>query len=296
MININENIIRNQKFMLEYTIISIIISIVAACCSIRYVSPGHVMIVNFLGRPSRLIKNGLNFTLPLIESIHSVTWTFATEKSSDNKKISYNKYTIKEFHVEEQLYDIPTQKILLHDSTPIFVNTYFTYKITDYFKVVQYSDPTLTLKLYVEKFINESCSTVRFKVDNQCKNNMSKVLKDTIDKNMDRLNSSIGFGMKITSIGIQNVQMTPEIESIISENNISTQQALIKLEAEQTQMKIREMQYDFDKRCLLEKNQIERDRIRGLLETGLTGNNVAHICASSNFSGNVNCHNHFDQV
>lgn len=98
--------------------------------SVYLVSQAEAVVIERFGRFNRVLKPGLHFIKPFIESPRYVTWTFVKESINRGYYIR-NVTTFKVLDLRESVYDFPKQNVITKDNVTMEISALLYYQITD---------------------------------------------------------------------------------------------------------------------------------------------------------------------
>jgi regulator of protease activity HflC (stomatin/prohibitin superfamily) len=97
--------------------------------SVYLVKQAEVILIERLGRFSRVLTPGLHIVVPFVDKPRSAVWTFVKE-GSDKR---YHRYihTMERIDLRESVYDFPRQNVITKDNVTMEINALLYYQITD---------------------------------------------------------------------------------------------------------------------------------------------------------------------
>lgn len=109
--------------------VAIVFLMVLLAKSIYLVKQAEVILIERLGRFSRVLTPGLHVVVPFIDNPRSVVWTFVQE-GSDKR---YHRFirTMERIDLRESVYDFPRQNVITKDNVTMEINALLYYQITD---------------------------------------------------------------------------------------------------------------------------------------------------------------------
>ena len=112
-----------------FLILLIVLAIIFVAKGVIIVQQAEVVIIENLGKYSRTLESGLNFTVPIIEAPRGVAWKI-TQKGIDGNTYSYIKERTK-IDLRESVYDFPRQTVITKDNVSISINALLYFQIVD---------------------------------------------------------------------------------------------------------------------------------------------------------------------
>jgi regulator of protease activity HflC (stomatin/prohibitin superfamily) len=108
---------------------TIIFLIIVLAKSIYLVKQAEVILIERLGRFSRILTPGLHVVVPFVDKPRSAIWTFVQE-GSDKR---YHRFirTMERIDLRESVYDFPRQNVITKDNVTMEINALLYYQITD---------------------------------------------------------------------------------------------------------------------------------------------------------------------
>lgn len=87
------------------------------------------MIIERWGKFHSVLRPGLNFIIPFIDTPHGITWK-VTQKGIDGQSYSYVK-VMNKIDMRESVYDFPRQNVITKDNVTISINALLYFQIVD---------------------------------------------------------------------------------------------------------------------------------------------------------------------
>lgn len=112
-----------------FFIVAIIFLMILLVNSIYLIRQAEVILIERLGRFSRILTPGLHVVIPFIDKPRSAVWTFVQE-GSDKR---YHRFirTMDRIDLRESVYDFPRQNVITRDNVTMEINALLYYQITD---------------------------------------------------------------------------------------------------------------------------------------------------------------------
>lgn len=97
--------------------------------SVYLVKQAEAIIVERLGRFSRILTPGLHIVVPFLECTRKAVWTYVQDTES-SRHYRYTK-TVSRIDLREAVYDFPRQNVISKDNVTMEINALLYYQITD---------------------------------------------------------------------------------------------------------------------------------------------------------------------
>jgi regulator of protease activity HflC (stomatin/prohibitin superfamily) len=97
--------------------------------SVYLVKQAEAIVVERLGRYSRVLTPGLHIVLPFLEGTRKSVWTFVQD-SENGRHYRYTR-TVSRIDLREAVYDFPRQNVISKDNVTMEINALLYYQITD---------------------------------------------------------------------------------------------------------------------------------------------------------------------
>ena len=276
---------------LPFNIFLFITAVVAITCfnSVHIVRTGTCVHVEFLGRYSRTISEGLHFVVPFIESTVEVKWEKQEEKVNKNGQMTVEKVTFKDCAIplNECSYDFPPIEVTTKDRLRVSVNGVLFYRVVDAFNAAyNINDLWNGIGLLIGTALRNAISALDYEDAKVSQGAIREaVLRDFVER-------SKRWGIEIVEIDIQSIDASDRVAEaaeavVVAERNM--QADLKKQEAESKAALLRQ-QTEADMRILRAKTTAEEalieaearrareemeakseaSRLRALIEAGAT--------------------------
>ena len=98
------------------------------------ISQGETMVIERLGRYSRILKSGINILIPFIEKPRSILWRTSAKVRGDNVITPTEK--VSKIDLREQVYDYPKQNVITKDNVNIEIDALLYFQVTDPMRAV----------------------------------------------------------------------------------------------------------------------------------------------------------------
>ena len=95
------------------------------------IQQAQVVVIERLGKFHTILKSGLHFIIPFIDSPRISMWTFV--KEDPRGKGHHYRYTqnVERIDLRESVYDFPKQNVITKDNVSMEINALLYYQITD---------------------------------------------------------------------------------------------------------------------------------------------------------------------
>lgn len=112
-----------------FFIVAIVFLTILLAKSIYLIKQAEVILIERLGRFSRVLTPGLHIVIPFVDKPRSAVWTFVQE-GSDKR---YHRFirTMDRIDLRESVYDFPRQNVITKDNVTMEINALLYYQITD---------------------------------------------------------------------------------------------------------------------------------------------------------------------
>ncbi|MBT4594498.1 paraslipin, partial [bacterium] len=94
------------------------------------VNQAEAIIIERLGRFHSILKPGLHFIIPFIDSPRSTPWTFLKQDPYSRRYVRITKF-VDRIELRESVYDFPKQNVITRDNVTMEINALLYYQITD---------------------------------------------------------------------------------------------------------------------------------------------------------------------
>jgi len=108
---------------------AILFLVVLLANSIYLIKQAEVVLIERVGRFSRILTPGLHIVIPFVDKPRSAVWTFVQE-GADKR---YHRFirTMERIDLRESVYDFPRQNVITKDNVTMEINALLYYQITD---------------------------------------------------------------------------------------------------------------------------------------------------------------------
>lgn len=112
-----------------FFLVAILFLTILLAKSIYLIKQAEVILIERLGRFSRVLTPGLHIVIPFVDKPRSAVWTFVQE-GSDKR---YHRFirTMDRIDLRESVYDFPRQNVITKDNVTMEINALLYYQITD---------------------------------------------------------------------------------------------------------------------------------------------------------------------
>jgi len=107
----------------------VLIAIILTLKSFYLVNQAEVIIIERLGKFSRVLTPGLHMVVPFMERPRSVLWSYVQEVEG-KRHYRFTK-AFERFDLRESVYDFPRQNVITKDNVTMEINALLYYQITD---------------------------------------------------------------------------------------------------------------------------------------------------------------------
>ncbi len=170
------------------------------------VKQAEVILIERLGKFSKVLKSGLNFVIPFVDSPRNSLWTFV--KEDPRGKGYHYRYTenVVKIDLRESVYDFPKQNVITKDNVSMEINALLYYQITDPIAAVY---EVSNLPQAIEKLTQTTLRNVIGSMDldeslssrDQINEKLRIILDDATDK----------WGVKVNRVELQEVNPPNDI-------------------------------------------------------------------------------------
>lgn len=98
--------------------------------SVYIVKQSEAIVIERLGKFSRVLHPGIHFIIPFFEKPRSVEWTYLEFDSDDEEYVRYTKSTYR-IDLRENVDDFPRQNVITKDNVDMEINALLYYQIVD---------------------------------------------------------------------------------------------------------------------------------------------------------------------
>lgn len=119
-------IITLALILLSITVVTAFIFVISSC---YLVNQAEVIIIERLGKFSRILTPGLHSIVPFVERPRRVLWSYVTE-AEGKRHYRYTKM-FERLDLRESVYDFPRQNVITKDNVTMEINALLYYQITD---------------------------------------------------------------------------------------------------------------------------------------------------------------------
>jgi regulator of protease activity HflC (stomatin/prohibitin superfamily) len=96
--------------------------------SVYLVRQAETIVIERLGKYDRILRPGLHFIVPFIETPRGVVWVYVN--TDGDRYYRYTKY-LRRIDLREMVYDFPKQNVITRDNVTMEINALLYYQITD---------------------------------------------------------------------------------------------------------------------------------------------------------------------
>lgn len=105
------------------------VAFIVVLSSCYLVNQAEVIVIERLGKFSRLLSPGLHVIVPFVERPRRVLWSYVTETEA-KRHYRYTK-SFERLDLRESVYDFPRQNVITKDNVTMEINALLYYQITD---------------------------------------------------------------------------------------------------------------------------------------------------------------------
>lgn len=184
--------------------VAVLVLITFLLQSVYLVKQAEAVVIERLGRYSRVLHPGLHLITPFLEKPRSVYWTFV--KEGENKRYYRFSHMLNRIDLRESMYDFPRQNVITKDNVTMEINALLYYQITDP-KAAVYE--VLNLPEAIEKLTQTTLRNVIGSMDLD----QSLVSRDEINERLRLLldEATDKWGVKINRVELQEVNPPVDI-------------------------------------------------------------------------------------
>ncbi|MBL4587880.1 SPFH/Band 7/PHB domain protein [Candidatus Babeliales bacterium] len=170
------------------------------------IQQAEVVVIERLGKFHRILKPGLHFLVPFIDSTRRISWTYFKEDPRGKGSLFRLVRMVERIDLRESVYDFPKQNVITKDNVTMEINALLYYQITDPRSAVYevYNLPQAIEKLTQTTLRNiigsmdlDECLTSRDSVNER----LRIILDDATDK----------WGVKVNRVELQEVNPPRDI-------------------------------------------------------------------------------------
>lgn len=166
----------------------------------------EVVIIERLGSYNRVLTNGLNFIIPIIETPRTVVWKYV--KTNLNNQSKYETKRIIRIDLRETVYDFPKQNVITKDNVTIEINALLYFQITDAKKIAYEIN---NLPDAIEKLTQTTLRNVIGELDLD----ETLISRDTINSKLRLIldEATDKWGVKVNRVELQDIIPPKEIRT-----------------------------------------------------------------------------------
>jgi regulator of protease activity HflC (stomatin/prohibitin superfamily) len=120
--------------MTAFILTLVIFAIVFAIFGLKIVRQAEVIVIERLGKFSRILDPGINFILPMVDRPRSMVWRTAVTNIRGTTVIHEGQTS--RIDLREQVFDFPKQSVITSDNVVIEINGLLYYQVTDTMRAV----------------------------------------------------------------------------------------------------------------------------------------------------------------
>jgi regulator of protease activity HflC (stomatin/prohibitin superfamily) len=107
----------------------LLVSVIFVLSSFYLINQAEVVVIERLGKFSRVLSPGLHLVTPFLERPRRVLWSYVIE--TDNKRHQRITRSFDRLDLRESVYDFPRQNVITKDNVTMEINALLYYQITD---------------------------------------------------------------------------------------------------------------------------------------------------------------------
>lgn len=171
------------------------------------VKQSEVIMIERLGKFSKMLDSGFHVVLPFLDQPRKVAWTFVKEDAYRKHTYRYSQF-VERIDLREAVYDFPKQNVITKDNVTMEINALLYYQITDPKRAVY---EVSNLPQAIEKLTQTNIRNIIGALDldetlvsrDQINEKLREILDDATDK----------WGVKINRVELQEVNPPADIRN-----------------------------------------------------------------------------------
>ncbi len=169
------------------------------------VRQSEIIMIERLGKFYSILRSGLHFIIPFVDTPRKVLWTFVKEDAARKYVYRYSKY-VERIDLREAVYDFPKQNVITKDNVTIEINALLYYQITDPERAVY---EVANLPQAIEKLTQTTLRNIIGSMDLDetliSRDQVNKRLRLILDEATDK------WGVKVNRVELQEVNPPEDI-------------------------------------------------------------------------------------
>ena len=171
---------------------------------IRIVPEQSVVMIERLGKFSRLLNPGLNVIIPIIDSPREVMWRSTIREGGGNKHHVMALQT--KLDLREQVYDFPQQQVITKDNVGIGVDAVVYFQIMDPQKATyEIANLPQALETLTQTTLRNVVGDMELDETLSSRETINTKLVTTIDE------AANGWGVKVNRVEVQDIMPPPDV-------------------------------------------------------------------------------------
>jgi len=172
--------------------------------SVYMVKQAEAIVIEKLGKYSRILSPGLHIVIPFLEAPRKVHWTYVQEV--DGRRYYRYTRTVSRIDLRESVYDFPKQNVITRDNVTMEINALLYYQITDP-KAAVYE--VNNLPQAIEKLTQTTLRNIVGSMDLDetlvSRDKVNEKLREILDEATDK------WGVKVNRVELQEVNPPADI-------------------------------------------------------------------------------------
>jgi len=169
------------------------------------VKQAQVIIIERLGKYSRMLESGLHIIWPIIDKHRAINWRYVKTDFKGNKYVQIK--TESRIDLRETVYDFPRQNVITSDNVSIEIDALLYFQVTDPVKAVYEIN---NLPNAIEKLTQTTLRNVigELELDKTLtsRDTINSKLRDILDEATDK------WGVKVNRVELQDINPPQEIK------------------------------------------------------------------------------------
>ncbi len=170
------------------------------------VKQSEVILIERLGKYSKILQSGLHFILPFVDQPRRVLWSFVKESPATPGRMYRYSKVMERIDLRESVYDFPKQNVITRDNVTMEINALLYYQITDPLRAIY---EVSNLPQAIEKLTQTTLRNVIGALDldeslvsrDKINDKLREILDDATDK----------WGVKVNRVELQEVNPPQDI-------------------------------------------------------------------------------------
>jgi len=187
-----------------FFIVAILFFIYFLLKSVYMVKQAEAIVIEKLGKYSRVLTPGLHIVIPFLEAPRRVYWTYVQEV--EGKRYYRYSRTVTRLDLRESMYDFPKQNVITKDNVTMEINALLYYQITDP-KAAVYE--VNNLPQAIEKLTQTTLRNIVGSMDLDeslvSRDKVNEKLREILDQATDK------WGVKVNRVELQEVNPPADI-------------------------------------------------------------------------------------